>query len=141
MNGIEINIKKTKVMIFSKGSTSYFNQHRTFNIGKDKLEVVKSYTYLGIPFFQNANFKRSSMALISKAKRALFALWSVLQKSGISSLKVACQLFDSKIFPILSYASHIWGIQYGRELEQLHLMFIKKLFSLPLNTANYFVRL
>ena len=46
--GLKINTKKTKAMIFEKGRHSHFD----FYINNTKPELVTSFKYLGIHFFQ-----------------------------------------------------------------------------------------
>ena len=43
---MEVNIKKTKVMIFQKHNSKLPNLH--FHIGNKKIDIVKVYTYLGV---------------------------------------------------------------------------------------------
>ena len=53
--GLNINISKTKVMIFEKGR----NTSHDFYLNNVKLEIVSSFKYLGIHFFKNGNLFRT----------------------------------------------------------------------------------
>ena len=68
-----VNVKKTKVVLFSKGKVKkHINFMYMYN--GERVEVVDNYTYLGITL----NFK-SNYNLTIKKPRAMFAL---LQKKG-----------------------------------------------------------
>ena len=46
-----------------------------------------------------------------KARKAIFSIRQALATSGNASVKLAMKLFNSKIEPILTYGSIIWGIE------------------------------
>ena len=50
---LEVNVNKTKVMIFSKGKT---RQNYEFKLQNKALEIVDSYSYLELIFKDNGNF-------------------------------------------------------------------------------------
>ena len=52
---LTVNTSKTKVVIFSRGKVRNIP---TFIFGKDNLEIVDDYTYLGIIFNFNGKFKK-----------------------------------------------------------------------------------
>lgn len=40
--------------------------------------------------------------------------------------------------PILCYGSEIWGYEYSKTIEKIHIQFCKKFVGLHQNTADYF---
>ena len=48
---------------------------------------------------------------VTKARNAIFSIRKAPATSGNASVKLAVSLFDSKIEPILTYGSIIWGIE------------------------------
>ena len=48
---------------------------------------------------------------VTKACNAIFCIRKALATSGNVSIKLAMSLFNSKIEPILTYGSIIWGIE------------------------------
>ena len=48
--------------------------------------------------------------------------------------KITCQLFDSFISPVLSYACEIWGFSKSKELERIHLKFLKYILNVKTST-------
>ena len=47
-----------------------------------------------------------------------------------------CQLFDSFINPVLSYACEIWGFSKSKEIERIHLKFLKNILNLKTTTFS-----
>ena len=54
---LSINPKKTKVMNFQKEYRKSIIHKHCFQINKNSIEIVSNYTYLGINFSSNGNFK------------------------------------------------------------------------------------
>ncbi len=52
--GFDINVRKTKVMVFSRGK---IRKMPKFNFNEETVDVVWDYKYLGIKFNYNAKFK------------------------------------------------------------------------------------
>ena len=76
--GLIVNIKKTKVICFGKRGKN------VFNIGDDKIDYVDKYCYLGITIHKNGNIKFAMKELRNKARRALFGLRRIINKSYMS---------------------------------------------------------
>ena len=66
-----MNSKKTKIMIFQKRARKFTDN---FYIGKDVIDLVHEYTYLGLRISSNGNFNVSLEYLKGKALHALFSL-------------------------------------------------------------------
>ena len=97
---LNINPKKTKIMIFQRRTKRYDN---AFQVGSEKIDIIQDYTY-----FISGNFTLSFEHLRQKALHALFSL---RRHTDFNKLKpsIACTIFDSKILPILTYNSEVWG--------------------------------
>ena len=54
---LSINPKKTKVVIFQKKCRKSTLDKYYFQINDDKIDIVNNYTYLGINFSANGNFR------------------------------------------------------------------------------------
>ena len=70
---LNVNAKKTKILIFQKKSrkSTYEKQH--FFINGNKIEIVNNYTYLGINVSSNGNFRINKINLMEKTRRSIFA--------------------------------------------------------------------
>jgi hypothetical protein len=67
--------------------------------------------------------------LTTAGKKALFALCCKCNDLSITDPEVMCQLFDSLVRPVLSYACEVWtgciGAKGLQHVEQVHRMFLK----------------
>ena len=72
-------------------------------------EIVSNYTYLGINFSSNGNFKTCEVNLKDKVRRSFFATRRYLDFSKVP-IDITNKLFNSLFLPTLLYGSEIWGI-------------------------------
>ena len=127
---LEVNIKKTKVMVFQKATKHTFSPKLYLN--SNEIEFVKEYTYLGVKLFSSGSFLLAQQTLRDKAMNALYAIRKYSNIFKLSA-KYAKKIFDSNIVPILTYASEIWGCYTKDDLdkwdktptEKAHLHFCK----------------
>ena len=69
---LDINVKKTKVMIFQKRARK--SNNCKFSIGTDNIEIVQNYTYLGTRISSTGNFTSALDRLKEKAMHALYGV-------------------------------------------------------------------
>ena len=72
------------------------------------------------------SFINASIPLIAKAKKSINETLFSLRALSSSDLSLFCKLFDSKVFPILSYGCELWGIFDIADLERVHLYGLKR---------------
>ena len=106
--GLEVSLKKTRCVIFSKGHTNYALQN-PFLLGQKILQFENFYKYLGVEIMDNCAFTMVKSERVIKAKKAFNMLRPLLSTTGNVSVKLAKILFESKIEPILTYGSIIWA--------------------------------
>ena len=70
---LSVNPKKTKVVIFQKKCRKSTLDKYYFQINDDKIGIVNHYTYLGINFSANGNFRDCKRNLKDKTRRSIFA--------------------------------------------------------------------
>ena len=104
-----VSMKKTRCVIFSKGSTKYTNQN-SFIYGNELTPFETFCKYLGVEIANNCEFKLVKKERTTRARNAIFTIRQALSNSGNVSVKLAMSLFDSKVEPILTYGSIIWGV-------------------------------
>ena len=109
--GLDVSMKKTRCVIFSKGNTSYTNQHQFIYGGDQLIPYENFYKYLGVEITNNCEFKMVREQGVTTARSAIFSVRKTLLTSGNVSVELAMSLFDSKIESILTYGSIIWGIE------------------------------
>ena len=103
---MEINVKKTKIIIFNR-SGRLLNEN--FNVGNNSIECVKQYKYLGIVIQNTGNFNEARKQLFQKGQKASFKLYKDL-KSSNPPIKTLLHLFDHCIQPIVTYGCENWGV-------------------------------
>ena len=141
---LEINIKKTKCITFSKGNQKEKHQ---FKINNQIIDNVKEYKYLGIVINKKGSFTAALDDLSCKAKRAIYAMNSKINIRFLS-VKTLLRLFDSLICPILLYGSEVWEPFLNQDedkwdtnpIERVHMQFIKRILGLNRSTSTVLIR-
>jgi hypothetical protein len=104
---LEINFKKSKVLIFGCKSQSQAFFTSKWCLGGELLQCVDEYVYLGITFHYSGRFKVAQKMLHSKA---LGHTTVYLKK--IQIVKVLLKLFSAVASPILLYSA----LKYGESI-------------------------
>ena len=138
---LKINSKKTKIMIFQKRPRK--STDINFNIGTESIEIAQEYTYLGTRLTPTGNF---TLALEHLKEKAMHAFTSIRKHSTLNRLRpnTASQIFDTMIFPILSYNSEIWGMYTKQDfkawdrspIKKIHLKFCKRYLEVNNKASN-----
>ena len=128
-------------MIFQKRARK--STDINFNIGTESIEIVQEYTYLGTRLTPTGNF---TLALEHLKEKAMHAFSSIRKHSTLNRLRpnTASQIFDTMIFPILSYNSEIWGMYTKQDfktwdrspIEKIHLKFCKRYLEVNNKASN-----
>ena len=116
---LKVNPKKTKILIFQKRP-------------RKSVEIVQEYTYLGTRLTPTGNF---TLAVEHLKEKALHAFSSIRKHTLLTRLNPnnASQIFDTMIFPILSYNSEVWAMYTKQNFKtrdsspiaKIHLKFCK----------------
>lgn len=138
-NKLEVNCNKTKIVIFHKSPKK--KKINSFHFKDTTIEIVNSYTYLGIPFSFSAKFQISASNSISKARSAVGSVLQILNKTRCCSWEKINLLFSSIVKSTLCYGAEIWAPNYLEMVETVQTLFFKRLLHLPFNTPGYMVRL
>ena len=103
---LNINLKKTKTMIFRKKAKK--SENKEFHLNGHFLESSQEYTFLGIKFTPSGNF---SIAQEQLREKAMHAFHGIRKYVNINTFlpNLASKLFDTMISPILMYNSEVWG--------------------------------
>ncbi len=104
--------------------------------------IVQNYTYLGTLIFST----ETSLAVDRFKKKVLHALFSPLKQTHVSRLspRLANNLFDSPISPILTCHSEIWGVYTkldfkswdSSQIEKAHLQYYKRYLEVSNKASN-----
>lgn len=144
---LQINIEKTKVMIFSVGKMKKENMQ--FKLYDSVIETVEKYKYLGILLSCNGNLKHAAEHMYQKSLKAIFSLKSKILDYDSTSNNLKLKLFDALIRPILTYGAEIWISDYTIKdktldtlpFEKLQNRFCKYLLGVHKKSSNLASRL
>ena len=142
---LEVNHKKTKIMIFQK--TGKKAKNICFSSNNQSIEVVQEYTYLGVKITTSGNFHLYQKTLAEKGLNALYKIYKHIDFFQLS-LRSANKIFDTAIVPILTYGAEIWGMFSKldfekwdkRQSEKVHLRYCKLFLGLNRKASNYAAR-
>lgn len=130
---LQLNCNKTKIVIFSRGKVNM--ERYDFKFGTGNIEVVSEYKYLGLTFNYNGRFRRGELELKQQATRAMYALIGKSRKFDLP-VDMMLDLFNAMVKPVMLYASEVWGHYVIREIEQLHMKFLKHILYVHKFTSN-----
>ena len=111
---LTVNTKKSKIMIFNKSGRK--SKEKFFVEGKE-LEIVQTYTYLGIDISASGSFTQAIKELSSKAKKAMIPLYKTVIQFQMPFSK-SLRLFQTFIEPILLYNAENWSILTNKQIEK-----------------------
>ena len=131
---LTVNTNKTKILVFGSGPSA--SSKLKFYYNNKRLDIVDTYSYLGITFHRN---KRLVTCIKELAESATKAMFSLLKKSRNIDLPLDCQLiaFDAMILPILVYGCEIWCFENIEGLEKIHLKFLRLITGLRNSTPRF----
>ena len=117
---LQVNIAKTKVVIFSKSKVT--QNTRVMSENKE-LDICESYNYLGILFNFNNNFLNAKKKLVEQAQKALYSVYYKIRNIKIP-LDLQLKMFDTLVSPILLYACEVIEFDINDNIEKVHLQFL-----------------
>ena len=143
---VDINLDKTKVMVFQKKARLQESKH-VFRIRGTTLQHTMEYNYLGIIINASGSFNKAINSLTDKARRAYYSIKSSLYKFN-PPITIWLKLFNSIIKPILMYGSEVWGpLMTQRHIswdttptEKVNLQFCKEILKVHRNCPNHACR-
>jgi len=137
--GLNINFGKTKVVIFRRAGPLCKSDKFSWN--GVPIDVVNSYTYLGVCFHYSGLFNLASAEFVRKGLAAQGAALSATKKLKHFNLDVPVKLFNSIVKSTTLYGAGIWGLLQCKPVERVQQQFFKRLLRLPTCTPGYFIRL
>jgi hypothetical protein len=133
---LDVNVDKTKIMIFSKSKHKAENYNFQYN--SKEVELVHEFKYLGIVFSYNCNFKNCISHQIKQANKAMFGLISKIRNFDLD-IDVQLDLFYKTIVPILLYGCEVWGFSSIKDIEKVQLKFCKIMLKVNKSTTTAMV--
>ncbi len=107
------------------------------------IERVQSFRYLGLELHSTRGMAVAIDKLTTAGKKAPFALRRKCNDLSITDPEVMCQLFDSLVRPVLSYACEVWigctRVKRLQQVEQVHKMFMRGILGVNKTTSTFAV--
>jgi hypothetical protein len=132
---LEVNIKKTKVLIFGSRCNKYENY---FKYKNKPLEIVNEYKYLGLYLSRTKSFVKTKKHITEQANKAMFSLLKKIRNLNLT-FDLQIDLFNKTIKPILLYGCEIWGFVNNQDIEKVQLKFLKMILNLKKSTPSYMI--
>ena len=135
-NLINVNIEKTKCMIFNKTGR---HVRKLFSFGKNKIDTISEYKYLGLLITPSLNLSTALGNLKDRASRSYYLLKTRLGEYFRKDINTTVYLFDMLVKPILLYGSDYWGclkLPHNNPIEILYIKFCKDLLGVQKQTTN-----
>ncbi len=111
-----MNVKKTKVMVFNSTDPC-----QEFVFEGDAIEHVQTFKYLGILLETTPNLDSAVEHLATTGRHSLFALNRHCVKLRIMDVKLHCDLFNTLVRSIASYAYEVW--MDSKKIEAIKVMY------------------
>ena len=102
--GLEVNVSKTKIMVFRKRGN--LKRQETWTYADEQVDIVNDFNYLGVTFNYTGSFNLNTQNLHGKGLKAMNILISNLKKYETKP-RVALQLFDAFVTSVLTYGCEI----------------------------------
>ena len=106
-NSMHVNNGKSNVVHFRVPSIAKTSVN--FTCVPDIINVVEKYTYLGITLTEFLDYEATAKIVAQSASRALDPLIAKYKSIGGMPFKVFTRLYDSLVWPVISYGAAIWG--------------------------------
>ncbi len=130
-----MNVKKTKVMVFNS-----IDPCQNFVFEGDIIEHVQAFNYLGILFETTPNLDNVVEHLAAASRRSLFALNRRCAELRIMDVKLRCDLFNTLVHSVASYACEIWVDSKKIEaIEVVYQRFFKSLLGVRKTSSTSIV--
>ena len=135
-NHLEVNVDKTKAMIFNKSGRFVKTVYKMNNLF---IHCTNSYKYLGFIFTPSGEITTGLKDLKVRALRAYYKMKGKLGHFFRLQPLISLFLFDTLVKPVLLYASDFWGClkaPANNPIENVHLMFCKHLLGVQRQTTT-----
>ncbi len=133
--GLTVNVKKTKVMVVNS-----VHPCQEFMFKGDAIERVHIFKYLGILLETTLNLDSAVEHLVVVSRRSLFALNRRCAELRIMDVKLRCDLFNTLVHSIASYACEVWvDSKKIKAIEVVYRGFFKSLVEVRKTTSTSIV--
>ena len=111
---LTVNKKKSQIMIFNKAGRK---GKENFTLDGTKLELVQTYTYLGVEMSSSGSFSTAIREINNKARKALIPLIKTAAQFRIP-FERTLKLFKTYVEPILLYNAENWTAFTNKDISR-----------------------
>ena len=133
-NGLSLNLKKTKYMIFSRGQVELPSP---LKIQQAPIERVVEARFLGVIIDESLKWSRHVKTILSKMSRYVGVMYKIKK---LLPLKARLQVYHSFIQSHINYCSLVWGFSCKSNIEAIFSKQKKGLRAVIPGYINYFFR-
>ena len=108
-NNMTVNVNKSNIVHFRNPSVKQTDG--IFKCGNSILNIVDSYTYLGVLLTEHLDFELTAKFVAQSASRALGLLIAKYKLAGGLPYNVYTKLYKSVVCPVIEYSASIWGFK------------------------------
>lgn len=105
---MEVNVEKTEIVVFRKGSQPPSPQWQ-WQYNGAPIQVSREFRYLGIIFHETEGVKGAIQALTVSARRAMWGMMGRFRVARITDISMKLKMFASLVLPIMEYCGEVWG--------------------------------
>ena len=122
LNHMDINIHKTKIVVFHPDRVPPHETQRQFHFGgpSQLIKRVSVMRYLGMWFHEKGGWKHHIEMMTKKGIAALALYRRRLRQLPSLDLQTRFQLYDATVAPVYLYGSELWAGNKCDTLERLH---------------------
>ena len=108
----------------------------TWSLGGEHKQVIPCFSYVGANFTRQLSLTQIAKEQLVKETRILNSILSKLYQYSQLRTEVFFKIFDTKICPILSHGSELWGIEKQIAIERMQTYACKRYMCVNLKTSN-----
>lgn len=133
-NKMEVNISKSKIMIFRNGGK---RKAENWKYKEEELEVVGEFNYLGFWFSTRNRYSLHVNKAAGKTQQLINKVWGETRRAGITNLKQKLYFMDSTVKAAAMYGVELWGWRRREVIERIQSRYVKSSMGLSKNTPDY----
>ena len=131
---MQINLKKTEIIVFRNGGPLRQYENWTFN--GNNVRITPMYKYMGLLFTPTLSWSAAKAKLAAQARKAIFSIKNYQLSFGTFNHNEYFKFFDTMVTPILTFGSEIWGITECNKIEKVQLEFCKYFLGVKSSVNN-----
>lgn len=131
-----LSVEKTKMLVFNRKRKE---KKERWGWGKEYIEEVQMFKYLGFMFNKDGNYKDHIKELCRKGRMAANKVWWLGERICRDDFVRRWMLFKYLVQNVLAYGVEIWGWEDKNGLEKIMMDYLRWVFRLEFFTPRYLI--